>query len=126
MKSSKTKSDTYKRRNKSIPITITPEVRTAIESFKNRLLEMAAQPDETSEYDAKSVYLIMNYLDDYERNLLLAYYSIAECSPTKLSKYIGVPMSCICHRINKIKRNLAKQNDIPKSNFNRPRISIDY
>jgi hypothetical protein len=117
---------TYKRRNKSTPMTITSEVRAAIESFKNRLIEMAEQPDETSAFDANSVHLIMNYLDDYERNLLLAYYSIAECSPTKLSKYIGVPATCICHRINRLKKKLADKNDIPKSNFNRPRISIDY
>ena len=69
------KSDTatYKRKNKSMPMTITTEVRAAIESFKNRLIEMAEQPDETSAFDAYSIYLIMNYLDDYERNLLLAF-----------------------------------------------------
>lgn len=120
------KSDTYRRKNKSIPITITPEVRAAIESFKNRLIQMAEQPDETSEYDVKTIYLIMNSLDDYERNLLFAFYSIAECSPTKLSRLIGVPASCICHRIERMKKKLAKTNDAPKSILNRPRVSIDY
>lgn len=122
------KSDTatYKRKNKSMPMTITSDVRAAIESFKNRLIEMAEQPDETSAFDAYSIYLIMNYLDDYERNLLLAFYSIADCSPTKLSKYIGVPATCICHRIKRLKKKLADKNDIPKSTLNRPRVCIDY
>lgn len=116
----------FKGRGRSRIITITPEVRQAVALFEKRLIEMAAQPDETSEFDAKSIYLILNELDEYEKNILLAYYSIAQCSPTALGRLLGVNNSVICHRINKILNNLKKLNDAPKSTFNCPRVCIDY
>lgn len=108
------------------PITINKEVRKTIESFKNRLIEMAKQPDETSAFDARTIDIIVNELDDYDRNILIAYYAIADGSPSVLSKYLGISHSLVNNNINRIKRQIKQLNNVPKSNFNMPRECIDY
>lgn len=108
------------------PITINQEVRNSVESFKKRLIEMAEQPDETSEFDARTVDIILNELDDYDRNIILAYYAIANTSPTILSNYLGISRQLIQRNIIRIIKQIKKLNDVPKSNFNMPRECIDY
>lgn len=110
----------------SSPITITPEIRSSIESFKKRLKEMAEQPDETSAFDARTIDIILNKLDDYDRNIICAYYSIADSSPSKMAKCLGVASSVLTNRISRIKKQIQKLNDIPKSAYNLPRECIDY
>lgn len=116
----------YKSYKNRQPITITPEVRKEIEKFKQRLIEMAAQPDETSEFDAYTVHLIMNELDDYNRNILLAYYSVAGGSPSVLARLVGATPVAITSRINRIIKILHKANNTAKSRFNMPRVCVDY
>jgi hypothetical protein len=106
---------------RSKDITITPEVRKAINSFKKRLKEMAKYGDETSAFDVRTIDIILNELDDYDRNILCAYYSIAECRPFKLASYLGINSSIVCHRIKRIHTQIKKLNNVHKSNFNLPR-----
>lgn len=108
------------------PLKITPEVRKGIDLFKKRLIEMAEQPDETSAFDKHTIHLIMNELDDYNRNILLAYYSVANCSATTLGRMLNVNPSTITSRINRITKILHNANTTTKSRFNMPRVCVDY
>lgn len=117
--------ETFTKKGKCRPITIDSQVRSKIESFKNRLLQMAEQPDETSAFDARSIDIIINKLDDYDRNLLIAYYAVADCSPTRLGDLIGIDKTMVSQKIKKIINNIKKENDIPKSNLNMPRLRCD-
>ena len=116
----------YKTYNNKQPLTITPEVKQEIEKFKQRLIEMAAQPDETSAFDAQTIHLIMNELDDYNRNILLAYYSVAGCSPAVLARLFNVSHYAITSRIRRIINLLHNANTTTKSRFNMPRVCVDY
>jgi hypothetical protein len=111
---------------KCIPITINDDVRQQIESFKIRLEQMASQPDETSEYDAETIRIILNDLCDYDRNILIAYYGVADCSPTALGKLLGVSCMVITNKIRKLKEKIIKENNVTKSIYNLPRECIDY
>lgn len=116
---------TYTKKGKCSPITIDSQVRSKIDSFKNRLMQMAEQPDETSAFDVNSIDIILNRLDDYDRNLLLAYYAVAECSPTKLGMLIGIDKTIVSHRISNLIKKITKMNDAPKSYLNMPRMCCD-
>lgn len=116
---------TYNHKAKK-PLKITKEVREEIRVFKQRLMEMASQPDETSAFDARTIHLIMNELDDYNRNILLAYYSVAGCSATALANLFGVSPTVIYTRLRRITNAIRKSNHEKKTYLNQPRIQIDY
>lgn len=118
--------ETILKAGKNVPITITPEIRKHIELYKKRLQEMADQPDETSEFDRITIDIIINKLCDYDRNIICAYYTIAECSPTKLARLLGSSQSVISHKVKKIHKLITELNDTPKTHYNNPRECVDY
>ena len=115
-----------KTKGKSKTITVNNEVRDSISAFKERLLQMAAQPDETSAFDANTVRLIFEELDEYDRNILIAFYSIANCNYAELGRLLGASGSTLRLRIQRITNKLIQLNDTEKSIFNCPRVGIDY
>lgn len=117
--------ETLKKKGKCTPITIDSKVRQKIESFRHRLIQMSQQPDESSEFDVTTIDIIVNRLDDYDRNLLLAYYAVADCSPTKLGNLIGVDKTIVSHRIASLIKKIKKMNDTPKTPLNRTRECYD-
>ena len=48
------------------------------------------------------IHYILNELDDYDLNLLIAYYDLADGKPTRLSKIFDVDPNNIQSRIKKI------------------------
>lgn len=90
-----------KNRGKSKPIRIDSSVQNKVRKFKIRLQEMSDN-NEVRLIDNKVISYILNNLDDYDANILIAYYDIAECSPTALGKMMGVSASVITSRIKKI------------------------
>lgn len=115
-----------RKNGKCIPIVINDDVRKAIKSFAKRLEEMAAQPDETSEFDVETIRIILNDLCDYDRNILLAYYGVANCSPTALGKLLGTSCAVINSKVKKILKKITTLNNADKSRYNLPRECIDY
>lgn len=92
-----------KPRGKTTAIIIDEEVRYQVRTFKHRLREMAESPDnEVREIDKKSIDVILNDLDEYDQNILIAYYAVANCSPTALGKLFGVKGPIIANRIKRI------------------------
>ena len=89
------------RTNKSVPIHIDNETQQKIKAFKDRLIEMVENGD-VREIDKASIYVIMNELDPYNENILIAYYGIVDCSASALAKLFGVSCTVISQRINKI------------------------
>ena len=114
-----------KEKGKCLPIKIDKAIREKIEIFKQRLLQMASQPDETSEFDAETINIICYALDDYDRNILLAYYSVAECSPTRLGNMLGIRGSVAASRVKSIIKKIKNMNNVTKTIDNHTRVHYD-
>ena len=90
-----------KSKGKSFPIPITSETQRSVSSFKKRLAQMALNKDVDEKY-ITIIHYILNELDDYDLNLLIAYYDLADGKPTRLSKIFDVDPNNIQSRIKKI------------------------
>lgn len=90
-----------KNKGKSLPIAITPDIQRSIKSFKLRLQEMCDNQEVNNSYQRIIQYLL-NELDEYDLNILIAFYDQADCSPSKLSKLLGVDPSNVTKRIRNI------------------------
>lgn len=88
-------------KGRCIPIYIDSNVQAEIKKFKDRLVEMA-QYGEVSQIDAKVIDFIMNELDPYDQNILVAYFGLADCSASALAKTFNVRPHVISKRIKKI------------------------
>lgn len=87
---------------------------------------MMIYPDETSEFDANTIRIILFELDPDEANLLIAFYSVCDCSPTALGKLVNVNSSNISTKIKKIHKKIQTLNNAPRSHYNMPRKCADY
>lgn len=96
-----------KDKGKSVPIKITSDLQRSIISFKKRLIEMS-ENGEVRDIDHKVIRRIINELDDYDANILIAYFDIAECSCSKLAKILGVTPSIVHTRIKNILNRLKQ------------------
>lgn len=112
-----------KSKRKCVPIVITPEIREQIKFFKERLIEIGDNPTESSEFDARTIDIILNELDDYDRNILIAYYAIADGSSTKLSTVFNISPPIIIRKIKLIHNKIQELNDVPKTANNKPRCN---
>lgn len=115
------KKSTYK----CVPIVITPKIRQEIKMFKENLEDIRDTPYKSSEFDARTIDIILNELDDYDRNLIIAYYAIGECSYAKLSRAIGISQPVLFRKLNLIHEKIKEINDTPKSAHNKPRGCSD-
>lgn len=87
---------------KSKAIVIDYRTQSIIKSFKERYRELLNTDDEVRDIDKVSIQVILNELDEFDQNILIAYFAIAEASATKLAKVFSVNPSVITSRINKI------------------------
>lgn len=87
---------------KSKAIIIDYQTQSIIRSFKDRYRELLNTEDEVRDIDKTSIQVILNELDEFDQNILIAYFAIADSSPSKLAKVFGVAPSVITSRINKI------------------------
>lgn len=110
---------------KSVPLTITNEIKEHIKIFKDNLQIMYNDRTQTSNFDMNTIHIILNVLDDYDRNLLIAYYSIAECNISKLEEVLGVSKQALSRRLKLIEEKIKELNDVPKTIYNQPRSNFD-
>lgn len=108
---------------RSGPITITPEIREQIREFRDRLIDTGSRPDETSAFDARTIDIIINELDDYDRNMILAYFSVADGSPMLLARLLKVSPPVVIRRMRQITNKIKQLNDTPKTTYNQPRLN---
>lgn len=87
---------------KSKAITIDYQTQSTIKSFKERYRELLMTDDEIRDIDKLSIQVILNDLDEFDQNILIAYYAIAGESAATLARVFGVNSSVITNRINKI------------------------
>lgn len=89
---------------KSKAIRIDHSTQTAVKSFKNRYRQILESDcdDEVRPIDKITITVILNELDEFDQNILIAFYAIADSSPSRLAKLFGVAPSVITSRINKI------------------------
>lgn len=114
-----------KERGKCVPIVITPEIREQIKFFKERLLLIYDDPTMSSEFDVRTIDIIFNELDDYDRNLLFAYYAIADCKYSNLAKLFNVSQPVILRKITTILNKIKELNDTIRTPNNEPRCYPD-
>lgn len=114
-----------KKGRKPVQLSITPELKSQITHFRARLEEMTSYPDETSEFDVETVRIILYELDDVDRNIILAYYGVANNSPTTLARLLGTTPEIIRLRIRRITIQIKKLNNANKTPYNLPR-DCDY
>lgn len=112
-----------KKGRKPVQLSITPELKSQITHFRARLEEMASYPDETSEFDAETVRIILYELDDADRNIILAYYGVVDNSPTTLARLLGTTYYIIHSRVKQITTQIKKLNNANKTPYNLPRDS---
>lgn len=94
-----------KDKGKCSAIIINEAVQRAVHSFKVRLKEMAESPDdECRDIDKLSIQVILNELDEFDQNILIAFHGLANCSPTTLGRTLGVEGGVIRSRIVKIRK----------------------
>ena len=113
-----------KSRFKSVPIVITPEIREQIRLFKERLTDML-EDNIVDNYDAKTIDIVLNQLDDYDRNILIAYYELANCSITNLSRIFNISKEVLKRRIKIIQNKIIELNDVPKPTNNKSHCNPD-
>lgn len=119
------KTKPIKRGRPQIDINLHPDAKTSVKAFKERIKQMSEQPDETSAFDAETIRIILEELDDTDRNLLIAYYSFANCSATKLGRYLNIGPTTITNRIKSIQNRIKRLNDTVRDPYNRPRVDPD-
>lgn len=94
-----------KAKGKSVPIKIDKNTQKEIKDFKRRLQEMI-EYDNIRETDKLSIQIILNEIDPYDQNILIAYYGLADGSSTALAKLFGVGHHVISKRIRKITKKI--------------------
>ena len=98
-----------KSNGKSSTIIIDDQVRKEIKSVKKRYEELLKTDDEIRDIDKISISVILNELDEFDQNILIAFFTIANSSPSLLAKMFGVSPSVITSRVNKIIKNVRNK-----------------
>lgn len=89
-----------KSKGKFAPLTITKDTQLKIKSFKDRLKQMI-ENEEINEIYKNKVCQVLNGLDTYDLNLLIAYYEY-DCKASEVARLLGVNTSVIYSRIKDI------------------------
>ena len=113
------------RKHYSRPIYITPEMKARIQEYRDSLIEIANNPELSSEFDARTINIVLNELNDYDRNFILAYYAIANGVKGDLAKAFNCTFNAIHRRIIEITNKIKELNDTPRTTYNQPRANTD-
>lgn len=112
------------RKLKKITI-IDDSIKTHLNRFKESLIEQMNDPTITSAFDAETIRIILQDLDDAERNLILAHYGVCDGDACETSKVFNCCAATIENRIIKIRNKIILLNDTPKTIYNCPRECSD-
>lgn len=96
-----------KERGKFIPYTIDDTVRSRIKSFSEMLVNMKEDYGPDSK-QTRAIDVILNELDSYDRNIILAYYEYGE-SPSVLGRLLGVSPVVVLSRVKTIKNTIREK-----------------
>lgn len=102
-----------------VSLVITPDMKRQINDFKESLIEIRNYPN-VSKCDAKTIDIVLNELDDYDRNFIIAYYTIGNCKVSTTAKIFNTTMPNISRRRDSILNKIRKLNDCIKSIDNQP------
>lgn len=106
-------------------LTVIEDVKPKMQAFKHRLFEMMTYPDETSAFDAETIRIILEDLSDVDRNVILVYFGVCDCSVPLTSKAFGCTYSAMNTKIKKILKKIQEMNVTPKTRYNLPRECPD-
>ena len=90
----------YRDKGKGKPLTINRDVQSKIQSFQNHLSEMI--DDDIIPQHKRIILFILNDLEPYERNILLAYYEWDNSA----AKMLGITTSVLGSWVKKINKKI--------------------
>lgn len=106
-------------------LTAIEDVKPKMQDFKKRLTEMYTYPDETSAFDAETIRIILEELSDVDRNIVLVYFGVCDCSTAATARCFKCTYTTIRTRIQQILNKIKELNDTPKTRYNLPRECLD-
>lgn len=98
-----------------------PEIKDQLNEFKNRLIDTASRPNETSAFDAESVRIIMEDLSELDRALLFTVYGVCDGSYYYASKIWQTSPTFVRYRLNRTLKYISEHNDTVRTTYNLPR-----
>jgi DNA-directed RNA polymerase specialized sigma24 family protein len=101
------------------------EVKPRMQDFKQHLQEMMENPDETSAFDAETIRIILEDLSDVDRNVLLVYYGVCDCSAQQTANVFNCTYSTVRNRVKAALNKIIEKNVTPKTRYNQPRECPD-
>lgn len=102
-------------------IIIPDDVKTKLNQFKDSLREQMEDPTITSAFDAETIRIIFEELDDAERNILLVFYGVCNADYGVAGKVFNCCAGTLQKRITPILNKIISLNDTPKTIYNCPR-----
>jgi len=90
----------YRDKGKGKPLIINKEVQSKIQSFQNHLSEML--DDDILPQHKQIIHFILNELEPYERNILLAYYEWNN----EAARMLGITTSVLGSWVKKINKKI--------------------
>lgn len=90
----------YRDKGKGKPLIINRDVQSKIQSFQNHLSEMLA--DDIHPQHKRIIRFILNNLEPYERNILIAYYEW----DNEAAKMLGITTSVLGSWVRKINKKI--------------------
>lgn len=100
-------------------------VKSKMNQFKKRLTYTMTHPEESSAFDAETIRIILEDLDDVSRNILLVHFGACDADYNYSSQVFNCSKCTLQGRIEKILKYIKEHNDTPKTTYNLPRDS-DY
>ena len=104
-------------------LTLPDDLKGTLRDFKDAIYERMMDPTLSSEFDAETIRIILEDLDDASRNILLVHFGACDADYNYSSQVFNCSKCTLQGRIEKILKYIKEHNDIPKTTYNLPRDS---
>lgn len=109
---------------KSAPLTITDAMKEDIYMFKQNMLYMYDRPELTSEFDCRTIEIVLQELDDYDKNFIIGFYIFSDGNIKQYAKLLSCTERTVSVRVNKILDKIKELNNAVRTDNNKPRINF--
>ena len=107
-------------------LTLPDDLKGTLMDFKDAIYERMMDPTLSSEFDAETIRIILEDLDDVERNLILAFYGPCEANIGLVCKLFKTTSATFLKNFNRIIDKIKSLNHVSRTTYNCPRECADY
>ena len=107
-------------------LTLPDDIKGSFKEFRDALYERMITPTLSSAYDAETIRIILEDLDDVERNLILAYYGTCEGDIKLACKLFKTTQNTFNKNFDKIIEKIKSLNNVSKTTYNCARECDNY